>query len=159
MKSLRRLFIAVALPFLVGFIAVGCSGLKQPSTKTLTSIAVTPASPAHLKVGATQQFTATGTYSDTTTADITSTVTWASGTPATATITASGGLATGVAAGTTSITATLGTVTSPGVTLTVISLTSIAITPNPASVALPATKHFTATGTYSDPSPPHMTKQ
>src|SRR5260221_1420047 len=159
MKSLRRLFIAVALPLLVGFITVGCSGVKQPPTKTLTSIAVTPASPAHLKVGATQQFTATGTYSDNTTADITSTVTWASGTTATATITASGGLATGVAGGTTSITATLGSVTSPGVTLTVISLTSIAITPNPASVAVGTTIPFTATGTYSDTSTSNITTQ
>src|SRR5438445_9438402 len=86
MKSLRRLFIAVALPLLVGFITVGCSGLKQPPTKTLSSIAVAPASPPHLKVGATQQFTATGTYSDNSTADITSTVAWTSGTTATATI-------------------------------------------------------------------------
>src|SRR6266478_4829127 len=117
MKSLRRLFIAVALPLLVGFITVGCSGLKQPPTKTLSSIAVTPASPAHLKVGATQQFTATGTYSDNTTADITSTVTWASGTPATATI-STAGLATGVAQGTTQISASLSGVASPGVTLT-----------------------------------------
>jgi len=149
MKSLRRLFAVVAPLLLVGFIA-GCSGLPHPTTKTLTSIAVTPATPAHLKVGATQQFTATGTYSDSSTADITATVTWASGTTATATITASGGLATGVAAGTTQITASMGTVTSPGVTLTVISLTSIAITPNPASVAVAGTIPFIATGTYSD---------
>ncbi len=157
MKSLRRLFAVVAPLLLVGFIA-GCSGLPHPTTKTLTSIAVTPATPAHLKVGATQQFTATGTYSDSSTADITATVTWASGTTATATITASGGLATGVAAGTTQITATMGAVTSPGVTLTVISLTSIAITPNPATIAtVGGTLQFTATGTYSDASTADIT--
>ena len=151
MKSLRRLFTAVALPLLVAVIAVGCSSSAKKPTKTLTSIAVTPASPAHLKVGATQQFTATGTYSDSSTADITTTVTWASGTTATATITASGGLATGVAGGTTQITASMGTVTSPGVTLTVIALQSIAITPNPATIAaVGGTLQFTATGTYSD---------
>src|SRR5256885_14732620 len=134
MKSLGRLFAVVAPFLLVGFIA-GCSGPPHPTTKTLTSIAVTPATPANLKVGATQQFTATGTYSDSSTADITTTVTWASGTTATATITASGGLATAVAAGTTQITATMGTVTSPGITLKVITLQSIAITPNPATIA------------------------
>src|SRR5258708_5006304 len=158
MKSLRHLCAVVAPLLLVGF-TTGCSGLPHPTTKTLTSIAVTPATPANLKVGATQQFTATGTYSDSSTADITATVTWASGTTATATITASGGLATGVAGGTTSITASLGTVTAAGVTRTVISLTSIAITPNPASVAVGSTIPFTATGTYSDTSTSNITTQ
>ena len=46
----------------------------------------------------TQQFTATGTFSDNSTQNLTSQVTWASATPASATITA-GGLATGVAHG------------------------------------------------------------
>jgi 6-phosphogluconolactonase (cycloisomerase 2 family) len=159
MKSLRRLFTAAALPILMGFIIVGCSGPVKTPTKTLTSIAVTPASPAHLKVGATQQFTATGTYSDSSTADITATVTWASGTTAAATITASGGLATGVAAGITQITASMGTVTSPGVTLTVIAVTSIAVTPNPASVAVSGTVQLTATGTYSDASTADISSQ
>jgi len=159
MKSLRRLFTAATLPILMSFIIVGCSGPIKTPTKTLTSIAVTPASPAHLKVGATQQFTATGTYSDSSTADISATVTWASGTTATATITASGGLATGVAQGTTQITASMGTVTSPGVTLTVISLTSIAVTPNPASVAVSLTVQLTATGTYSDASTADISSQ
>ena len=65
----------------------------------LQSIAVTPANPIIAK-GLTQQFTATGTFSDNTTQNLTSQVTWASATPAVATITAAG-LATGVAAGTT----------------------------------------------------------
>ena len=75
---------------------------------TLVSIAVTPANPS-VVVGATQQFTATGTYSDASTADLTGDVTWASSPTAVATITA-GGLATGVAEGTTTISATLGAV-------------------------------------------------
>ena len=44
------------------------------STPALTSVAVTPANPTG-QAGATQQFTATGTYSDNTTKDITSQVT------------------------------------------------------------------------------------
>src|SRR5579859_2862025 len=151
MKSLRRLFIAVAVPFLIALLTAGCSGIKQPPAKTLTSIAVTPATPAHLKVGATQQFTATGTFSDGTSSDISATVTWNSGTTATATISATG-LATGVAAGTTQITASQAGVTStPAVTLTVFSLTSIAVTPaTPAHLKVGATQQFTATGTFSD---------
>ena len=75
---------------------------------TLQSIAVTPANPSIAK-GATQQFTATGTFSDNSTQNLTGQVTWASATTAVATITA-GGLATGVAAGTSTISATLGAV-------------------------------------------------
>ena len=52
---------------------------------------------------------ATGTYSDGSTAVLTSTVTWISGTVGVATINSSG-LAAGVSAGTTVITATLGAV-------------------------------------------------
>jgi 6-phosphogluconolactonase (cycloisomerase 2 family) len=157
MKSLPRLFAAIMLSLFALGVLAGCSGSSTP--KTLTSIAVTPATPAHLKVGATQQFTATGAYSDGTTSDITATVTWTSGTPATATI-STAGLATGVAAGTTSITATSGTVTSsPAVTVTVIAVTSIAVTPNPASVAVSKTVQLTATGTYSDASTADISSQ
>jgi 6-phosphogluconolactonase (cycloisomerase 2 family) len=158
MKSLPRLFAALLLPLFILGVLAGCSNKNSGGTKTLSSIAVTPATPAHLKVGATQQFTATGTFSDGTTSDISSTVTWTSGTTATATISTTG-LATGVAAGTSSITATSGTVTSTGVTLTVISLSSIAVTPNPAAVAVGGTKQFTATGTYSDASTADITTQ
>src|SRR5439155_11939792 len=56
------------------------------------------------------QFAATGTYSDNSTQNLTSQVTWASATPAVATITTAG-LATGVAAGTSTISATLTGVT------------------------------------------------
>jgi len=86
----------------------------------LASIAVEPASPDNLAVGATQQFTAVGTYSDDSTADITSEVTWASSDAAIAAIDAAG-LATGIAAGTTVITASLSDITSPVVPLTVVS--------------------------------------
>ena len=76
---------------------------------TLTSIAVTPANPTIL-VGATQQFTATGTYSDGSTQNVTSQATWTSSSTAAATINASG-LATAVSAGSTTIRAALNGVT------------------------------------------------
>ena len=82
----------------------------------LSSIKVMPISPASLAVGSAQKFTASGTYSDNTTADITSKVTWASSNTAIATIT-SAGLATGVGIGIASITAAMAGVTSPAVTL------------------------------------------
>jgi hypothetical protein len=73
---------------------------------TLVSITVTPAHPT-ISPGGAQQFTATGTYSDSSTQNLTSQVTWNSSNPSAATINANG-LATGVAAGTTTISATLG---------------------------------------------------
>ena len=71
------------LPFfvLIFLLIMSCSGggsnTTSTSTATLTSIAVTPANPI-IAPGATQQFTATGTYSDGTTQDITTSVTWSS---------------------------------------------------------------------------------
>ena len=102
------------------------------SAPTLQSIAVTPTNPT-LLTGATQQFTATGTYSDSSTQNLTSTVTWTSASPTVATIGA-GGLATGVSAGTTAVSATLNGTTG-STTLTVQTappaptLSSIAVTP------------------------------
>lgn len=74
----------------------------------LVSIAVTPPSPS-IFPGDTQQLAATGTYSDTTTMPLAS-VTWDTSVPGVATIT-DGGLATGVAVGATTLSATLGAVT------------------------------------------------
>ena len=84
---------------------------------TLVSIAVTPAN-ASIGVGTTQPFTATGTFSNQTTQNLTSSVMWNSSTVSTATINAAG-VASGVAGGTTTITAAQSGVTSPGVTLTI----------------------------------------
>ena len=53
------------------------------------SIAVTPANPSVAK-GLTQQFTATGTFSDNSTQNLTSQVTWASATTSVATINTAG---------------------------------------------------------------------
>ncbi|HZD75862.1 MAG TPA: Ig-like domain-containing protein, partial [Acidobacteriaceae bacterium] len=79
------------------------------STKTLTSIAVTPSDPS-IAVGGTEQFTATATYSDKSTANISSTATWAVANTGVATI-AAGGLATGKAVGSTQVTASLSGIT------------------------------------------------
>ncbi|TMD84018.1 MAG: hypothetical protein E6I78_11385, partial [Chloroflexi bacterium] len=116
---------------------------------TLLSIAVSPANPSIPK-GTTQAFAATGTYSDGSTSDLSSSVTWASSATAVATMT-TGGLASGVAQGSAQITATSGGVTG-GTTLTVgpAVLVSIAVTPSNPSVAKGTTQQFTATGTSSD---------
>jgi hypothetical protein len=73
---------------------------------TLTSITVTP-STATIIVSGTQQFVATGHYSDGSSATITNTATWSSSNTPVATVGGSTGLATGVSAGSATITATL----------------------------------------------------
>ena len=85
-------------------------------TVSLTSITVTPANPT-ISVGRTQQFTATANYSNNTSSNITGSATWTSSDTTIATI-SSGGLATGVAAGNVTITATSGSI-SGTTTLTV----------------------------------------
>ncbi len=76
---------------------------------SLASLMVTPATPT-IAAGTDQQFTATGTYSDGSTADLTTSVNWTSDTLAAATIDATTGLAHGVSPGTSTISATLGAV-------------------------------------------------
>jgi hypothetical protein len=130
----------------------------NPPPVTLQSIAVSPTNPS-INPSQTQQFTATGTYSDGSSKNITTSVTWASSNPAVATIGATTGLATGVGAGTTQITATLGSVVSPSDTLTVraITLQSIAVSPVSPSISSSQTLQFIATGAYSDGSSKDIT--
>ena len=127
---------------------------------TLTSISLAPQNPS-IALGATQQFTATGTYSDGTSNDVTLLATWTSSSSAVAIVsnaTGSIGLATSVGIGQSTITATLGTISS-STTLTVASpsLVSIAITPANLSLTTLAAQQMTATGTYSDGSTQNLT--
>jgi N-acetylneuraminic acid mutarotase/uncharacterized protein YjdB len=126
---------------------------------TLTSIAATPVNPS-ISVGNTEQFTATGTFSDASTQNLTSTATWTSTATNVATISATG-LATSVEPGPTTIRAAFDGITG-STTLTVTSvpvptLTSIAVTPANPSITLGNTEQFTATGTFSDTSTQNLT--
>src|SRR6266404_4263111 len=126
------------------------------SNATLISIVVTPASPS-VGVGKTQQFTATGTYSDNSTQNLTGSVAWASSSTATAAVSA-GGLASALKAGTSTISATSGSVSgSTTLTVTAAALVSIVVTPASPSVGVGKTQQFTATGTYSDNSIQNLT--
>ncbi len=123
------------------------------SAASLTSVTVTPVNPS-LATGATVQFTATGHYSDGSTQDLTASATWSSSIPSVGTVSNSAGsqgLATAVAAGSTTISATiLGQTGTSVLTVSTASLTSIAVTPSPAAVAAGTTVQMTATGSYSD---------
>ncbi|MBI3995985.1 MAG: Ig-like domain-containing protein, partial [Nitrospirae bacterium] len=125
---------------------------------TLSSIAVTPINPS-IALGLPRQFTATGTFSDTTTQDLTNAVTWTSSNLSVATVGATG-LAATLSVGTTTITATDsagGVSGSATLAVTAAQLVSIAVTPLNPSIAAGLTQQFTATGSYTDSSTQNLT--
>jgi hypothetical protein len=160
MKLNKLLFFILISLLITSCSGGGGGGGSSAPTVTLTSIAVTPVNPSILS-DATRQFTATGTYSDSSTRDITTSVTWNSSNTAVATISnisGSRGLASAVAGGTTTITASSGSVSgSTDLTVIAVTLTSIEVTPVNPGIALGATQQFTATGTYSDSSIKNIT--
>jgi hypothetical protein len=136
------------------------------TSATLQSISVTPASPQIAK-GTTLQFHATGTYTGGIQIDISSIVSWSSSAPGVAGITSSNtsqGYATGVAAGTSTITATMSGTTpliSGSTTLTVSNATlqSITVTPANGSMNHGTTQQMTATGHFNDTTTQDLTLQ
>jgi Bacterial Ig-like domain (group 2) len=147
-RKLRFLAAFAALSMLA--LATGCHGFFV--NPTLTSLAVAPTS-ASLILGKTQQISATGTYDDGSTKDLTGSATWTTSDSTIATV-SKGGLVTAASSiatppGTATITATSGTLTaSSTITVNTGPLLSIAIsttTPNP---AVGQTVTFTALGTY-----------
>lgn len=115
----------------------------------LTSIVISPASPS-MPVNTSQQFTATGNYTDGSSADLTNVVTWSSTSTANATVTASG-LVTAVAAGTARIGASLGAVSQlTTVTVTAPTVVSITVTPDGQTLGIGINQQYVATATYSD---------
>ena len=110
----------------------------------------------------TQQFLATGNFSDGSTQNLTATVTWASSNPAVATISntaGSQGLAASLVQGGSTISATSGSTTGTALlTVTAPVLVSISISPPTASMLLGQTQQFTATASFSDSSTSNVTE-
>ena len=96
-----------------GNVVVTVSGLASNGVNftipTLSSISVSPLN-VLLSVGATQQFTATGTYSDSSQGNVTSSAAWTSSDNTVATV-STAGIATGVAEGPATIQAAVGAIT------------------------------------------------
>ena len=154
--QIRAALLAVFVSVLTACGGGGGSSTPASPPVTLQSIAITPNTPS-VSAGFTQQFEATGTYSDDTTANLTSKVSWSSASPSVGTVDSTSGLAKAVAMGTTVITATSGSVSgSATLKVTPPKLQSIAITPKPVpfASAIVATAgsetQLKATGTYSD---------
>jgi uncharacterized protein YjdB len=154
MPRLRLLNVVRAASLLVLLVELGgCNicGKFFRGAEDIVGLAVSPLN-GSVQPSSTQQFMATGTYSDNSTGDVTSQTEWTSSNPAVATI-SSAGLATGVALGNTTISGncqcyvvnTNLTVSSQAATIT-----SIAVTPATASIATGSTQQFVATATYSN---------
>src|ERR1700722_12110874 len=127
---------------------------------TLMSIEVTPPNPSFAN-GLTLQLVATGIYSDNSTHDLTSAVTWSSSSSAVASVSnaaGSAGVARASSPGSTTVTATLGSV-SANMTLTVTTATLVSIGVTPTNSTLPngLTTALKATGVFTDHSTRDLT--
>jgi uncharacterized protein YjdB len=154
-RSMKRLLCGLGLMSAV--LVTGCGGGDQgrdpvlglPAT-SLVSVAVSPTT-ASVAIGATQQFKATAAYSDGSARDITLLSAWTSATPAAGTVDAARGMAIGVAAGTSVITAAFeGKTGSAALTVLPARLVSLAVAPVNPSINIGNTQQFVALGTFSD---------
>ena len=153
-SAAKKLLLAAVLAALGAL--TGCADARLPG---LTSITLTPPN-STLDIGQTQQYAASGTFSDGTTRDISSLVTWSSSNTTVASISASG-LALGIHQGSSTISATLNTadgpVTGAAALGVIVTLTSLTITPVNPSIANGTSLQLTATGIFSDGSTQNLT--
>jgi hypothetical protein len=140
---------------------VSGSTMLSVTSAVLVSVDVTPTNPS-IALGTSQQFAATGTFSDGTIQDLTTEVTWSSSAATAQVSNAPGtyGLADSVAVGSATISATHSGITgSTALTISNAALSSIAVTPDLPVIALGTTQVFTATGTFTDGSVQDLTPQ
>jgi hypothetical protein len=143
----------------VGHTTLTCNN-PPPPPPTLVSIAVTPNNPS-VSVGTTLGFTATGTFSDGSTQNLTATATWGTGTPTVATLTSLTATenVTCLRGGTSAISAAVGAINN-NTTLTCNAvLTSITVTPASPQTNVGTAQNFIATGHYNDGSVADVTLQ
>ncbi len=141
--------------------SVSGSATLAVTNAAVISIEVTPAS-ASVAKGLTRQYTATGSYSNGDSIEITDQVTWSSSDDAKATVsnaTNSKGLATGAGVGSATVKATLdGVVGSASLMVTEAELQSINVTPTAATVAKGDKPQYKAMGIFSDSTTLDITK-
>ncbi|HEY4840660.1 MAG TPA: Ig-like domain-containing protein [Terriglobales bacterium] len=141
---------------------VSGTGSLTVTAAILQSIAVTPANDT-VPLGTITAFTATGTYSDNSTQNLTSTATWMSSSPTQASITSPGGVVTALALANTAITITAtssGISGNTGLTVANATLTSIVIPSGPqntVTIANNTSYQFAAYGLYNDGSKRNLT--
>jgi uncharacterized protein YjdB len=122
----------------------------------LVSIKVSP-TPSSLPLGETQQFTATGNYTDGSTQNLTQSAAWISSGPAIATVSPAGA-AVAKAVGTATISATSGSLTgSASLTVSAAVVTALNIAPATLSMLLGSSSQLQATATMSDGTSQNLT--
>lgn len=134
------------------------TGTLTVSSAALVSIAVNAAS-ASLPLGSSEQLTATGTYSDGTTKDLTSSASWTSSSPSIVSVSGPG-LVAGVSVGPATISASSETIVGTEVfTVAAAALSSLRIAPVAPVVPLGSTVQLAVIGTLSDGSTQDVTQQ
>jgi uncharacterized protein YjdB len=133
--------------------AVSTTASVQVTSAILQSITIMPASVSLIE-GTTAQLAAQGNYSDTSTLDLTASVTWSTGDVTIAVVsnaTGTQGQVYGVAASTTAVMAQLGPISGSGlITVRAATLTSIAVSTSTPATPAGLTAQFSALGTYSN---------
>src|SRR3989440_2954365 len=134
--------------------------VPPPPTASLTLLQVTPGN-ASVAASSTQQFSATGKYSDGSSKDLTSSVLWSSSDTSVASVN-NGGLATGVVVGVVTVTAQFGAMQGSAtlnITNAGTNLTGITLSPVAASVPATTRSNLIPTGTSTNGSSrdlPHL---
>ncbi len=152
----------VVLAALAAFMAVVASATPASAlgSPILLTITVAPTA-VSVPNGETQQFTATGHYSNLSTENLTDTVTWSSSSTAVATVSntsGSQGVATAAGTGLATIMAVDGSVTgTAAMTVLPAVLLTVTVSPTVASIPLGESEPFTATGHYSDGTTQNLT--
>lgn len=165
---MRLLSLRLLLGFLVITRFLGCSSGTSSADFTSTTTPIPPATlqriqvtagETTLAVGFTVQLTATGVYSDNSTRDLTSSVSWSSSTPLVASVT-TGGLVSAIAPGNVSFTATLDGISgSTGLEVTDATLTGVEVRPLNATIAADTHLQYRAVATFDDASDLDVTSQ
>ncbi|HEU5334630.1 MAG TPA: Ig-like domain-containing protein, partial [Terriglobales bacterium] len=139
----------------VTIVLIGCGGgsstpsTPPPQQAQLTAVSISPAN-SSLPVGRTQQFSATGTYSDGSTKNLTSVVSWRSSNTDIGAISTTG-LLSPLSAGKTTISAIVSNLTgSASVTITPAAIVSLSVTCPIASIAFNTEEQCAAIAKLTD---------
>jgi FG-GAP-like repeat/Bacterial Ig-like domain (group 2)/FG-GAP repeat len=149
--------ISVSVAFCSLWILVSCGGgSKPPAEPTLQSISISPAN-GTVAAGLKQQYKAMGNYSNGTTKDLSTIVTWATSNTMIATVSFSG-LVTTVKQGSVSVSATSETIIGDtSLTIGPPNLVSINVSPTNQTVYVDQFWQFVAMGNYTDGSSQNLT--
>jgi hypothetical protein len=146
---------------LAGSVAVGRttivatkSGARGEAALVVSKAALTGISvaspPSPIALGQSAQLVATGTYTDKSTQDITSSVSWSAAQPSVVEVSATG-LAVSKVVGSTEVTASLSNISASGqITVSAAMLASVAVGASHPSLPLGGTEQLSAIGTYTD---------